>query len=678
MKATHGFLKVLCVTIGLAGLGLTGWCALLPSEYAAQSRAEQTAPPEEPRLADSRGEIPADAWPASWTEATRTASDLRITQFGESPMLAKRVRSGDLPPIGDRLPTDPAVIEPYEQIGEYGGTLRTFESDWNTVNSVEGLLRVGPQARRTPANLAKAVDVSADGKTATVHLREGLRWSDGHPLTADDFVFFFDHVIMNESMTPVVGLPFRGARIEKIDRLTFAYHFPQPMPLIVNYMAQGSTYVLPKHFMKQFHPAFTDAEALDRRADRMGFLDWKQMFHVAGQPLSEMDFNRPSLRAFVRVEHSPTLSVWERNPYYHKVDPRGNQLPYIDRIEMHKVGSRELAVAQAAAGQMTFAAYMLRADDIPLLKQWEDRNGYRTYLWRSLVASDVILQPNMTHGDPRLRQLFQDRRFRLALSLAIDREEINDILYYGRAVPRQTTVIPTSQYYEPSLERMNIEHDPRRARALLDEIGMIDRNGDGRREHPDGERVDITIEYHEIEAPKEAIIELVTSQWREVGVHVNFRPVAATLQQIRATGNVMDMTVWHADRSTDILFPVQPFWYVPMRIGWELGMWTRWARWHLGEGDLGEPPPAEVRQLLDWWEAMMRATDTARRIQLGRRILRSQAENLWTIPTVGLSPRPLVVHENLKNVPRRGYWGWDNRFTMPYQPPTWYLQTTDD
>lgn len=204
-------------------------------------------------------------------------------------------------------------------------------------------------------------------------------------------------------------------------------------------------------------------------------------------------------------------------------------------------------------------------------------------------------------------------------------------------------------------------------------MGLIDGDGDGIRERPDGVPLSITLEWVDIETPKGITMELVTTYWRAVGVDLHLKQVDNNLQSTRARANLMQMTLWHADRTTDILFPTQPFWFVPMHRGWEECHWTPWASWYISSGTQGERPPPEIQALVDAWVEMTTSNDPERRIALGKSILRSQAENLWTIGTLGLAPQPVVVSNRLRNVPSRGYWGWDNRMNQPYHPETWFL-----
>jgi peptide/nickel transport system substrate-binding protein len=622
----------------------------------------------------SSGDIPQEAWPESWFHPPRTASDMDLKRFSQSPILDELVASGKLPPVEMRLPEDPIVVEPSGDIGVYGGTAQLFYAGEQLINVPEGPLRPDPEMRLNLPNFAAKAEYSNNSKTLTVTLRRGHRWSDGHPATADDFVFWFKHILMYKELTPVVEPRFKGARIEKHDDFRFSYHFPQPQPLFVKHMAHsGWRLSMPAHFLSRYHPSFTDKAQLESEAAELGLQDWRTYFQAANNTRDLITLHRPVKTAYMLVSRTSTRARFKRNPYYPKVDPQGQQLPYIDYLEVQRVDNAEVMTAKASTGQVDFAGRQFKTADIPLFKRFEAERGYSTYLWPRPYGSDVVIQFNHNHRDEGLRQIFQDVRFRRAMSLAIDRDEINEIVYFGRGVPRQLTVVPTSRYFEPSFARAWAEHDPKRARRLLDEMGLVDVDDDGRRERLDGDPLQITLEYMIGETPKQITLELVTAYWREVGVQVNIKQISGNLQSFRARGGLMDMTIWHADRNTDILFPIEPHWYLPSNGGWEQSQWSEWRRWFFSDGKIGWEPPPKIKQLLGWWNTMRRTTLEAERIEAGKKILQSQAENLWALGTIGLGPHPVVVSDRLHNVPRHGYWGWDSRWTWPYYPETWYL-----
>ena len=619
-------------------------------------------------------DLPDDAWPAAWFQPPQRASEAGVVHFAESPMLARQVAAGVLPPLAQRLPDDPYIIVPAHGIGRHGGTLRCFGRDGSVVRSLEPPLIMDPQVSGILPNLAAGWHYSEGGKVLDLQLRPGLKWSDGHPFTAADFVFWFEHIHSHEELNPVVNPRWIGARVAAPTPTSARFEFAEPHPYFVNELAHhGNSFYAPGHFLRDHHPSFVDPEELDDRAESEDFIGWTAYFNAVRSNGMADPVDTPTMDAYILVRKSPTMHVYERNPYYPKIDPAGNQLPYVDSIRVMQVTNTEVIAARTSTGQVHFSGNGLETQDIPLFKLGEKANNYRTHIWNRLHGVDVVIQPNLTSDDPELRAIFQDFRFRRALSLAINRDEINTVVYFGKATPRQLHVIPSSGFYEEKCARAHIEYDPTTAGLLLDEMDLVDGDGDGLREKPSGEPLSLTLEWVDLETPKGITMELVSEYWREVGIRLNTKQVTGSLQGRRARGNMIEMTLWHADRTSDILFPSEPFWFVPMHKGWEECHWVQWSDWHLSEGERGEEPPPKIMQLLDWWTEMTTTLDEDRRLWLGRQILRSQAQNLWAIGTLGLAPQPVVVHNTLHNVPERGYWGWDNRWSLPYHPETWYL-----
>ena len=619
-------------------------------------------------------------WPAAWFGSPETASEAGVARFNDSPYFAQQVAEGTLPPIAERLPDDPIVVVPYEGVGGHGGMARIVLTDLPQFVPTEAALTISADMRGFLPNLAESWEVSADGRVITLRLRKGIRWSDGEPLTADDFVFSFNDLWLNEEWAPVTSRRVLGGRIEKLDELTFRYVFDEPNPLFVNLIAQfGNFFVDPEHYFKRFHPKYVDREELEASVREGGFITWMARLGALRDWAIEESVNVPTLRPYRVVSRTIQMLRLERNPYYFKVDPAGNQLPYIDRVDAEVVDNQEVVTARASNGQLDFATFDLRTQDIPLLKLGERGKLVDVHIWNRLHASDVAIQPNYNHPNERLRELFQHKRFRQALSLAIDRVEMNKIIYFGRGVPRQVTAHPSSSYFEPQFASAYAQYDPSRANALLDDLGLRDANNDGLREFPDGSPLTLTLEYIDFETPKAISMDLVSDYWRDIGIDLRLKIVDNGLQSARAEAGTMEMTLWHADRVTDILLPVEPWWWAPVTTGWEMCMWNDWARFFLtanrpAEERLGAPPPPHIRRLQDWAREIRTTTSQARRIELGKNLLRVNAEQVWTIGTVGLAPQPVAVSRRLKNVIPNGIWGWDNRWTLSYHPPTWYLE----
>ena len=630
-----------------------------------------TAPAIADPLEDERRQHAANTgWPRAWFEPPATASATGITSFKESPYFSIY----DLPPLQSRLPPDPIVIEPYAETGRHGGKAIITQGDsWQFFNW-EPALTFAADMRTLLPNLARAWTVSADGKVTTIFLRKGIRWSDGEPLTSDDFVFSFDRIWMDPDMSPVTSRLILGGRIEKVDDMTFRYVFQEPNPLFVNFLAQRHDFVDPAHYFEQFHPRTADPVEVESRMQEMGFVTWMAMISALRGASIEESIEVPTLRAFQLTSRTPTMLRFERNPYYFKVDPRGQQLPYIDTIDAEAIlDNAEVVTAKAATGQLDFAAYTLRTQDIPLLKLGERTGLIDVHIWRRLHTSDVVIQFNFNVNDPQLRDLYGDLRFRKALSHAIDRKEMNDIIYFGRGTPSQITVHPSSRWYKAEWARTHMEYNPDRSRALLDDIGILDTTGDGLREYADGTPLIITMEFLDFETPKGISMELISNYWRAIGIDLRIKLVDRSLQSARAQAGQMQMSLWHGGRVTDILFPLTPDWWVPRTTGWWASMWNDWARHYQTNGRIGEEPPPIIQDLQYWTDELRTSIDPARRLQAGHYLLRTGAENLWTIGTVGLAPHPVVVSARLRNVIPNGTWGWDNRWTMAYHPATWYL-----
>jgi peptide/nickel transport system substrate-binding protein len=609
--------------------------------------------------------------PDAWLKPAQTASQLGITSFSQSAYLDNR----DLPPVEERLPDDPIVIVPLDSIGTYGGVANITHEDRGMFIPPEGIFTIAPDHKTILPNLAESYAYNEDGRELTITLRRGLKWSDSHPLTTEDILFSINDLQLNKNFMPVTLPDFIGLEVIAIDDRTFVFNFPSPEPFYINYMAQSPEYFLmPKHYFREFHPDYADEEVIAERMEELGFSDWSAFMTTSMQRRLFPDLvNHPTTSAYKIESLTPGLYSYERNPYFHKVDTNGQQLPYIDAIEAQDVREPEIAVAKASTGQLDFAGVRLPTQDIPLLKLGERTSGIKVNVWNRLHGSDLSIQANMNFADEQKRTLFADVRFRRALSMAINRNEMNDIIYFGRGTPRQVTVVPDSDYFEPEFATAWAQYDTDAAEALLDEIGLHDVDGDGVRELSDGSPLTLTVEYVDTETPKQISMELVVSYWNAVGLDVRQRLIDRELQYSRAISGELEMTVWHADRTTDVLFPINPDFWVPRKLAASLAMWSEWSRWYLTDGNLGEEPPPEIRQLQLWADELATTMDRDRRIEVGKLILAANAENVWTIGTVGLAPQPVVTSNRLKNVVESGLWGWDIRYTMPYHPATWFF-----
>ncbi len=622
--------------------------------------------------------------PESWFYAPKLASELGINEFNESPMLTERVANGQLEPLEERLPDNPPVLEPYDKIGKYGGTANTWRTSKNQAqyseatftflgNSIIGTLT--PDATKVVPKVVKGWELSPDKTKLTYYLRKGLKWSDGQPFTADDIMYWWEYEANNKDLNPTSPEKWDPpiVNVEKIDEYTVIIHYGKAVPVQENQLHKiGKGFSSPAHYLKKFHPAFRDKEELMKEVKEANFDQWYEYYQYRKTDVIP-GRNRPTLRVYVPIEQTSTYILYERNPYYPFVDTEGNQLPYIDRVRSNVAQSTEMITTKTVTGEATISAFELKGSDIPLLKNNEEKGNFKTYIFNSSRGNELATFVNFTHKDPDYRAIFNDVRFRKALSYATNRKEINDRIFFGQAVPRQTTVLPDSKFYEPEFGSAYADYNPEKAKELLDELGMVDVDGDGYRELPNGN--DFTPEYifTNIEGAKGSILELVISHFEEVGLKVNLKEVKYELLLTRKRANNWDMSMWHIDCVIDPLFPNVPYFFAPV-IWPEWTQWPEWGFWHVSDGEEGQEPSAEVKELIEYATKLKTSLSQDDRVEAGKNLLRSQAENLWSIGTVGMAPRPVVVNNNLNNVPQSGYIGDGVNYLTPLYPMQFYLE----
>ncbi len=586
--------------------------------------------------------------------------------YNESPMWAEMVKAGKLPKVEDRLPKEPLVIEPVEEIGQYGGTWRRVAVGVRDIGiftsrlTYENLMRLDPMGNELVPNVVKAWEASADGKEFTFYLREGIKWSDGAPFTADDIVFWFEDFILNKELTPSFPTWLKsggeGCTISKLDDYSVKFTFKNPHGLFLIYLATPNGRQLiewPKHYMKQFHPRYAAQADLDKLVKEAEFETWYQLF---GNKRDFVNPDIPRIYAWTLKEAPPAIPVvWERNPYYWKVDPEGNQLPYIDRVSFDIVEDKQTLNLKVMAGEVDMQSRHLLFDNFPLFKENEDKGGYRVFTWPSGVGTDYAIAFNQNHKDPVKKKIFQDRRFRIALSLAIDREEINEGVYLGMTEPSQVAPLPSSPFYLEEQAKAYIEHDPAQANKLLDEMGLTKRDSNGFRLRPDGKTLVVTIEYAPIFGSWDLSSELVKSHWEKVGVKTALKQEARTLFYERKQALEHDVGIWTG--SGEFMPIIDPRWFVPVSAEsiWGIG----YAEYRVSGGERGEEPTGDVKKVIELHDRIIGTPDMKKQVELFHEILRLNAKNLWVIGVVTNPPFPFVVKNNFRNVPQRGLCDWN-------------------
>ena len=591
--------------------------------------------------------------------------------YVETPSLAERVANGGLPPVEHRLPARPSVaplagdgLAP----GRHGGELRLLMGRAKDVRLmvVYGYARLVGYDRdyRLVPDLLEDVEVR-DGRTFTLRLRPGHRWSDGHPFTAEDFRYYWEDVATDDALSPfgppraylVEGEP---PRFEVLDAHTVRYTWPRPNPFFLPALAAARPEPLyaPAHYLGAFHARYGDEDALDARARSEGKRHWAALHTSRFRPYKNTNPDLPTLQPWVAATAPPSQRfVFARNPYYHRVDANGRQLPYIDRVVMN-IAAASLVPAKTGAGESDLQARHLAFDDYTFLKQGEKRNANRVRLWETTRGAHVALYPNLNVEDPGWRALLRDVRFRRALSLAIDRHEINQVVYFGLATEGNDTVHARSPLFDDDHRTRWARFDLDAANALLDEIGLVERNDEGIRRMPDGRALEIIVETAGEDTEQTDVLELVGWTWREAGIKLFSKPLQREVFRNRIASGRTVVSVWGGLENGLPLPDMSPRDLAPTRH--DQYQWPQWGRYYETAGAAGEPPAlAPARELAELDRRWLSAPDTAARRPIWERMLAIRADNVFSIGIVSGVPQPVVVDARLRNVPERGIYNWE-------------------
>lgn len=598
-------------------------------------------------------------------------------------MLREMVQRGELPPVEDRLPENPMVVEPVERIGDYGGTWRRFSLGnrdllLNNRMGYEPLVRWDRDGQTIIPNLAESWEVLDDGRTYVFHLRRGVKWSDGHPLTAYDIDFYINEQLANTDLSPIfpAWLRIGGDRVEfhAPDPYTAVFSFPEPYSIFLEMMAYNGIMIMaPRHYLEQYHANFQTPEELQRRVDAANLTHWRDLYFR----MADVNHNPlcPTYRPYQLETQPPAQRMLaRRNPYYWKVDPEGNQLPYIDTVAFTDVQNNEIVTMKAMAGETDFQARRIDPSNYPLFMENRERGNYRVL--RDVSPGSVVLYVNPHSRDEEIRPFLASRDFRVALSLAINREEINFILFADMAESSRGIASHYDPYYLPEFDEGYLEYDPARAEALLDGLGLERAPGDGMRRLPSGRtfRQVINVYATEVGTPNE-LWQLVADYFREVGLDFVVQVDAVALSVMRMRNGNTDF--W-AYQTAGIHWVLDPMWYVPIASNSYFA--PLYGRYIASDGrdTMGVKPPEEYQRLYDWYQALLGATDPAERLQYGHNILRQWHEECYTI---GICRQELltIVSNDFRNVPDTiihdyrvmtpGYIGIEQFFIEQETPP---------
>lgn len=585
-------------------------------------------------------------------------------QFKEAPMLAELVKAGKLPPVEERLPKNPRVLPVYESVGQYGGTWHRayngINDRWNPAKIMEERIvefyMPNPETVEMMANWCSEYTISPDAKEFTFHIREGMKWSDGHPLTTDDVKFWYEDVFLNKDLVsaPPSGLSSGGEplKIEILDQYTFTVKFANPYPLFLSYLAKESTgapglfrdsFVVPAHYLKNYLPKYAAQADLDKIVAQYQVKNWKDLWTEKGQIQSSwLNPDLPVISAWkVKVPPPAEQVVFERNPYYWAVDKEGQQLPYIDTITFDLFQNAETMNLWIVQGKIDAQMRHVNSDNLALYKQNEKQGNYHVVTWRGTGIQSFF--PNLNVEDPILNELFNNSKFRQALSIAINRQELIDLSPTGFGKPYQAAPVAGTPYYDPEFAQKWTEYDPATANKLLDELGLNKKDNEGYRLRSDGKRLSITLVYI---APR-PIVEPVQKYWKDIGVELLLKAVERGLFDELRDGGKTDMISWSVDRNCVIEADPQNY------LGYDKLWAIQWGRWFNTGGKEGVEPPKDhpFRKLWDAWKKAQSVSDPNEARKYIQEIVTVHKENVWIIGTVGETPAVLIVSNKMHNVP---------------------------
>ena len=604
----------------------------------------------------------------------------------EPPVLAPLVEAGELPPLAERLPAEPYVDpldKPWQTPGRYGGRLKTLMAKARdlrqfVVYGYSRLVGYTPELDLKPDLLA-AVEVE-DERIYTLRLRPGHRWSDGHPFTSEDFRYWWQDMANNDQLYPtgppisllVDGVP---PTVEILDAVTVRYSWPTAHPTFLHLLAGARPVYLyaPAHYLRQFHERYADPAALAEQVEQAQQRNWAALHTRMDDSYKNNNVDLPSLDPWVNSTRPPSERfVLKRNPYFHRVDAQGRQLPYIDEIAVQIAGTG-IIPAKTGAGESDLQARYIRFDNYTFLKEAEKREPIDVRLWRTARGARLALYPNLNVNDPVLRALFRDVRFRRALSLAVNRYEINQVVFFGLGIEGNNTVLPESRLYKDAFRDLWADFDLEAANSLLDEIGLTERDDRGVRLLPDGRPLDLIVESAGESTEETDILQLIRDSWAEIGIALFTKPSQREVFRNRIFAGETQIAIATGMENGMPTPEMSPVNLAPT--SQNSLQWPRWGQYVETKGNAGEPPDMiEAKRLMALYKQWRAAGDSAERAEIWQEMLGIHADRVLTVGIIAGIPQPVVVSRRLRNLPEEGLYNWDpGAFFGIYHPDTLWL-----
>ena len=607
--------------------------------------------------------------------------------YVEPPYLKDSIASGELPGIENRLPENPLVMDETMnnlEKGKYGGKMRMLMGKEKDIRRmvVFGYSRVVGYTDTLDivADIVESYE-NVDNTEFTFRLRKGHKWSDGAPFTSEDFQFYWEDIANNEDLNPfgpskALLVDGEAPDVEFPDAYTVIYRWKSPNPYFLRELAGPSPLFIyqPKHYLSQFHPNYGNREELDAKAQEKGSRNWAGAYLKKARQYKLTNPKLPSLQPWVNTTKPPAeLYSFKRNPYFHRVDQNGLQMPYIDEVQIGIVSS-SLIPAKAGAGETDLQGHYLRLDNFTFLKEGEKRNDYKVKLWGTLNGAHKALYPNLNSNDQVWRELVRDARFRRALSMGVDRTEINQAIYHGLANESNNTVLPGCRFYDEELQKRWAVYDPDKANALLDELGLSERNSDGLRIRSDGKPLEIIVHSAGESTEETDILELVHDSWLKLGIKIYSKPSQREVFRDRVFSGEAMMSIWSGLENGMPTPDMSPHELAPTRQ--DQYQWPKWGQYYETKGEVGEAPDMEsAKSLFALNESWRKSTDDIERIEIWNEMLHTFCDEVYSIGILNSVPQPVVVNSFLKNVPEQGLYSWSpTSYFGVYHPDVFWFE----
>ena len=647
------------------------------------------------------GGIASGAYPQQFDLAEFQEAAGCTMEFSEHPDIAalngEIKGNGDLAAVADRLPMEPLVVVPYSSVGQYGGTLDVLSnateagtSDFLSVRHVN-LVRYSDDLATIVPNVAKSWEWNDDFTQLTFTLRKGHKWSDGAPFTSADVKFWHDNLMLDTNIfekpkdyVTVAGQPMT---VDTPDDVTVVFNLPAPKPgLLAHFATHFAQGFQPKHFLGQFHPD-VNADA-DSYAQSLGFengydaikayygnSDWTD---TPSPMLSKPDLvdglpkaTHPTLESHIYVGDTTEGRQLVANPYFHQVDPTGQQLPYIGKQDEVYINDNEVRILKLVNSEVDYKSQSLQLASAPILLENQEKGDYTIYLRPEITMGAFGF--NVTHEDPEKRKVFGDIKFREAMSLAINRDELNEVGFFGQGTPKQYVGFsPLPEFADPAMESYMAGFDKDGAMARLDELGMNDTDGDGFRELPNGDKLVLNLNYS-TQGIAGQTVELVGQYWADVGIQSTVKEVTPDEYRSAQSSNKLDVSMWRKGQPVAIVLGNNELWVPPFEnyFGNRNGM--LWAEWVDSDGAAGVEPPEDVKQLIADINAFQSADQaSAEYAELGARMVETMTKNLFFIGTVN-APAPIYQNNKLQNFTEFKTHSYEYYRTYPYRASQWWL-----